>query len=331
MIRNLPRIAITMGDPAGIGAEIIAKTLDRGSICRYCQPVVIGCAWLFQKTIHNLGLQVDFKIIDKIEEKLAEGNLFLVRRLLNPSFIMGQASKEGGKAALDYIEEGVTLAQSGFVEAIVTAPINKEAIKLAGSTFPGHTEFLAYLTGTKKFAMMLTSSKLRVVLVTTHVALTQVASLLTTEEIFDKILLSHDFLKRFGIKEPRVGVASLNPHGGEHGIFGREEEIIGPAVDKAVEEGIAVYGPLPADTLFYRALQGEFDVIVAMYHDQGLIPIKITSFGRAVNVTLGLPIIRTSVDHGTAYDIVGKGIADPGSLEEAVKLAAELVRRRTAL
>lgn len=328
MVKNLPRIAITMGDPAGIGPEIIAKALARGDIMSFCQPLIIGSASLFRQVLQVLQLNVVLSITKEIARTPGSGVIFLDRGHPESEIISGQASKAGGSASLDYIRTAVELTRSGLAGAMVTAPINKEAIRQAGSSFPGHTELLAYLTGVKKIAMMLTSGKLRVVLATTHVALNQVGVRLTAEDIFDKIYLSHQFMVHFGMSQPRIGVASLNPHAGEHGLFGQEEEqIIKPAVEKALQEKMYVHGPLPADTLFYKALHGEFDLIVAMYHDQGLIPIKMTAFRKAVNVTLGLPIIRTSVDHGTAYDIAGKGIADPASLEEAVKLAAVLIQK----
>lgn len=328
MRKHLPRIAITMGDPAGIGPEIIVKALAREEITRWCQPVIIGSASLFQKTIRELRLNVLLHIIEKGEKYPAEGPLFLDRGEPESDFARGQVSRAGGAAALDYIETAVELANSKLVDAVTTAPINKEAIRKAGCPFPGHTELLASLTGAKKIAMMLTAGKLRVVLATTHVALNEISRLLTPEEIYNKIVLSHHFMARWGMSQPRIGVAAFNPHAGEQGLFGHEEElIIRPAVERALKHKFSVFGPIPADTLFFRALQGEFDVVVAMYHDQGLIPVKMKAFGKAVNVTLGLPIIRTSVDHGTAYDIAGRGVADPGSLEEAVKLAAFLVQK----
>ncbi len=218
-------------------------------------------------------------------------------------------------------------AKKGQLNAIVTLPINKEAIKLAGFNFPGHTEYLAYSFQVKNFAMMLANQKLKVVLLTTHLPLKEVPEKVKKEAVLEKLLL----IKR-ALPSSRIAVCGLNPHAGEGGLFGREEvEEISPAVEEARSLGIKVFGPFPADTLFGRALRGEFDVVLAMYHDQGLIPVKLTGFGKSVNVTLGLPVVRTSVDHGTAYDIAGKGIADTGSFREAVKLALELLSQNQSL
>jgi len=231
--------------------------------------------------------------------------------------------KDSGKAQVLYIEKAIEDAKEGKIKAIVTLPINKESAKLGGFTFPGHTEFLAHSFGVKEYAMMLANEKLKVVLQTTHVALKDVPNLITEGKILSKLRLIDKSLRN-----PRIAVAGLNPHAGENGLFGDEElKIIKPAVEKARKEGINVTGPLPADTVFVRALKGEFDVVLCMYHDQGLIPIKLLGFGNSVNVTLGLPIIRTSVDHGTAYDIAGKGIANPESFKTAVKVAVELTTR----
>jgi len=231
--------------------------------------------------------------------------------------------KDSGKAQVLYIEKAIEDAKEGKIKAIVTLPINKESAKLGGFPFPGHTEFLAHSFGVKEYAMMLANEKLKVVLQTTHVALKDVPNLITEGKILSKLRLIDKSLRN-----PRIAVAGLNPHAGENGLFGDEElKIIKPAVEKARKEGINVTGPLPADTVFVRALKGEFDVVLCMYHDQGLIPIKLLGFGNSVNVTLGLPIIRTSVDHGTAYDIAGKGIANPESFKTAVKVAVELTTR----
>jgi 4-hydroxythreonine-4-phosphate dehydrogenase len=234
-------------------------------------------------------------------------------------------SADAGLAAYDAIVRAVNDAQRHTVDAIATAPINKEAFRLAGLPWAGHTDLLAHLTGAPHVAMMFHSDSLRVVLATVHVALAEVPALLTRELMDSTIALTARELPRFGLAAPRIAVAGLNPHAGEHGLFGGEEDaVMRPAIAAARARGVDVAGPFPADTLFVRAMRGEFDVVIACYHDQGLIPVKLAAFGRAVNVTLGLPIVRTSVDHGTAFDIAGKGLADPGSMVEAVRLAARL-------
>jgi 4-hydroxythreonine-4-phosphate dehydrogenase len=245
-------------------------------------------------------------------------------------FTPGVAAAETGAASVSFIKKGVELAQIGCIDGIVTAPINKEAINMAGWHYPGHTELLADLTQTKESGMMIVGGPLRIMFVTTHVSIKDLPSLLTQEKIEKSIRLAHVALTQlFGIRNPKIGAAALNPHAGEHGLFGDEEDrLILPAARAARAQGILASDPLPADTLFGKAAKGDYDGVVALYHDQGLIPLKLVAFGKCVNLTVGLPIIRTSVDHGTAFDIVGRGIADPGSLIEAVKLAARLVARR---
>jgi 4-hydroxythreonine-4-phosphate dehydrogenase len=245
-----------------------------------------------------------------------------------PRFRMGMAAEATGAASIDFIKTAVQLAQAGSLDGIVTAPINKEAMNMAGYHYPGHTELLADLTQTKEFGMMIVGGPLKIMFTTTHVAIQALPAMLSVERIAKAIRLAHLGLTRyFGIRRPKIGVAALNPHAGEHGLFGNEEAMsISPAVQKARVSGIKASDPLPADTLFGKAARGEYDGVVAMYHDQGLIPLKLLAFGTCVNLTVGLPIIRTSVDHGTAYDIAGKGVAEHGSLLEAVKVAARLAQ-----
>ena len=285
-----PRIAITAGDPAGIGPEIAVHAAADPRVCIACEPIIYGP--------------------DQIQR-----------------FHPGVLSADAGRAAYDAIVRAVGDAQRGVVDAIATAPVNKEAFRLAGLPWAGHTDLLAHLTGAPHVAMMFYSERLRVVLATIHVALAEVPKVLTRDSLQATIELTARELPRFGFQTPRLGVCGLNPHAGEHGLFGREEqETIGPAIEACRAGGIDVRGPFPADTLFVRADRGEFDAVIACYHDQGLIPVKLLAFGQAVNVTLGLPIVRTSVDHGTAFDLAGQGRADPESLIAAVLLAAKLAR-----
>ena len=288
-----PRIGITAGDPAGIGPEITAKAAGNAGVLSICEPVVYG-------------------------------------PVTSDPFERGRVTAAAGRAAYEAIVRAVEDARAGRIDAIATAPINKEAFAAAGLPWPGHTELLAQLTGARRVAMMFYADALRVVLATVHVPLRKVPETLTQARLEDTIELSAAELPRFGLPAPRLAVAGLNPHAGEHGLLGAEEDdVMTPAIAACAARGIDVRGPFPADTLFNRAMKGEFDAVIACYHDQGLIPVKLVAFGRAVNVTLGLPIIRTSVDHGTAFDIAGRGIADPSSLIEAVRLAARLAQFRT--
>ena len=290
-----PRIGITAGDPAGIGPEITAKAAGNAEVRSICEPVVYGPTTTDE----------------------------------SDAFERGRVTAAAGRAAYEAIVRAVEDARAGRIDAIATAPINKEAFAAAGLPWPGHTELLAHLTGARRVAMMFYADALRVVLATVHVPLRKVSETLTQARLEDTIELSAAELPRFGLPAPKLGVAGLNPHAGEHGLLGAEEDdVMRPAIAACVARGIDVRGPFPADTLFNRAMKGEFDAVIACYHDQGLIPVKLVAFGRAVNVTLGLPIIRTSVDHGTAFDIAGRGIADPSSLIEAVRLAARLAQFR---
>ena len=287
----LPVIAITVGDPGDIGPEIARKAAASPRVTTCCRPVLYG-PWR--------------------DEALA-------------AFEIGRPSAAGGQAAYDAIATAVGDALEKKVDAIATGPVSKEGLALAGHPWKGHTDLLAHLTGATRVAMMFWSPRLRVVLATVHIPLADVPSALTASKLRDAVELAFLEMPRFGVPAPRIGVAALNPHAGEGGLIGGEEDaVMRPAIEAMRAGGIDVTGPFPADTLFVRAARGEFDIIIAAYHDQGLIPVKLLGFGSAVNVTLGLPIIRTSVDHGTAYDIAGKNEADEGSLIEAVLLAARL-------
>ncbi|HET7697830.1 MAG TPA: 4-hydroxythreonine-4-phosphate dehydrogenase PdxA [Vicinamibacterales bacterium] len=288
-----PRVGITVGDPAGIGPEIALKAAADPAVLDVCEPCLYG-------PHHETELR---------------------------AFVPGQLSAEAGRTACEAIARAVEDVRLGRIDAIATAPINKEAFALAEIPFKGHTDLLAMLTKGGPAVMMFHSEPLRVVLATVHVPLRDVPALLTPELLDSIIDVAAREMPRFGYPAPRLALAGLNPHAGEHGVIGGEDDaVLRPAVARGRDRGIEISGPWPGDTVFGRAARGEFDAVIACYHDQGLIPVKLLAFGRAVNVTLGLPIVRTSVDHGTAFDIAGKGIADPSSLVEAVRLAARLVR-----
>ncbi len=329
-----PLIGITMGDPAGIGPEVIVKALARPLVRRLCRPVVVGSPDVLKKTAKSLKASLKVLAVKDPETALPAGTIGVMDPLSETlgAFVPGRISKETGAAQALYIKEAVRLALERRIAAIVTAPINKEAINLAGYAYPGHTEMLADLTDAREVGMMIVGGPLRFLFATTHVAVKDMPALLTPERVERAIRLCHLGLTTlFGIKRPRIAVAALNPHAGEGGLFGTEERTgIEPGVTRARAGGIAADGPLPADTLIGQAARGKYDAVVAMYHDQGLIPLKLAAFGKSVNITVGLPIIRTSVDHGTAYDIVGTGRADDGSLLEAIRLAAMFARRRRA-
>ncbi len=328
-----PVIGITMGDAAGIGPEIIIKALSEKEIYKISSPLVIGDGKVISSELIVRSSELEINSISKIREakfKFGIINLIDLKNIKMERLKIGKVNKMAAKAAVDYIKKAVSLAKEGEIDAITTAPVNKKGLQRAEFRFLGHTELLAHLTKTKNYAMMLVGGPLRVVLVTTHLPLSKVSSSLRKEKIYQTIELAWNNMKYFGIKKPRVGVAGLNPHAGEEGLFGKEEKkFIIPAVKEAKKKGIKAEGPIPPDTIFHRALKGEFDCVVCMYHDQGLIPLKMLAFDRGVNVTLGLPIIRTSVDHGTAYEIAGKGVANPQSLIEAIKLAAKLAKTRS--
>ncbi len=334
-------VAITMGCPAGIGPEIVVKALlgsDNASPPSPSMPswgrVIIGDLEILRQTAENLGFQPDFRIWNPEEPVLSESRQSIyvlpVTSISPRELCLGRPSALTGEASYRYISTALDLAIDKKVAAIVTAPISKEGLKLAGINFPGHTEILADRCGCSSFAMMMAGKRLRVVLVTIHVPLSKVTGLLNKEAILDTLRLTwQSLLADFGLNAPRIGIAGLNPHAGEDGMFGREEQdIITPAVQRAREMGMDVTGPLPPDTIFFKAANGAFHAVVAMYHDQGLIPFKLLHFSDGVNVTIGLPIVRTSVDHGTAYDIAGKGIAHEQSMLSALEMAQLMVRNR---
>lgn len=328
-----PTIGITMGDPLGIGPEILVKALNNIDLYQEAKLVVIGDIHALEQAMALLNVQLKINTISRPDQGIYQHRtLDLISASdINLNFKeLKSPNIETGIGMESYIIQGIQLALDHRIDALVTAPITKTAMKLAGSKFHGHTELLADMTSTNNYAMMLAGQKLKVVLVTIHIPLAKVSNLLTTQSIIKTIRLTHSGLKkRFNIKSPRIGVAGLNPHAGEDKMFGSEESlVIKPAVSKAIQEGINVTGPLPPDTVFYQAVNDRYDAVVCMYHDQGLIPFKLIHFKDGVNTTLGLPIIRTSVDHGTAYDIAWKGIADPTSLIEAIKMAVFQARNQ---
>ena len=330
-VNRRPRVGITIGDPSGIGPEVVLKAVSEAEVRDSCLPVIIGDAQLLAHNARTLDLQCGYDIVRRDEDLPPQFNEPIIYHLNNihGHIEPGIESGVAGKAAAGYIEAAVELCAAGEIDAIATAPINKRALFLGGYSFPGHTEFLAHLTGIDDYAMGFVAANLRIVLISTHVPLSEAIRLVRRDRFEKTIRLTDHELHRWGIERPRIAVAALNPHGAEGGLFGIEEasEIL-PAIEACkARDGINVSGPYSADTVFLRASRGEFDAVVACYHDQAMIPVKCLSFGEAVNVTLGLPFIRTSVDHGTAFDIAGKGIAEHSSMVEAIKLAAELSLR----
>jgi len=326
-----PVVAITMGDAAGIGPEVIVKALADRALYRSSRPVVIGESLALQAALDLVGSGASLHPIGSPAEasgRAGQIDLIDLNNLRWEDVTVGRLSPACGRASMEYIERAARLAIAGEVAAIVTAPINKEATWLGGYGDVGHLEFLARLTGAANYATMLVSGALRVVHLTTHYSLAEACRLVTKERVLAKIKLTDDSFRKWGFDWPRIAVAALNPHAGEDGQFGRDEiEQIGPAVEQARTLGILARGPFPADSIFNRAINGEFDAVLAMYHDQGHIAVKVHGFEQSVSVALGLPFIRTSVDHGTAFDIAGKGIAKGESMAEAIKVAISLVQK----
>jgi 4-hydroxythreonine-4-phosphate dehydrogenase len=323
-------IAITMGCPVGIGPEIVLRFFDERSSLEFC-PVVFGDMGVLRRCADEL--KITSKLVSwKPGTSVGTGQIpvFELSRLPAKDLIWGQPTIATGRAMGEYIEKAVSLILAGSFSAMVTCPISKASLNRAGFPYPGHTEMLAALTGSDKYVMMMAGSRLRVTLATIHCPLDSVSALLNKTALCDLIRISNDALCRdFGIVAPRIAVAALNPHAGEDCLFGNEEEtVILPAIEEMQREGVLVQGPFPPDTVFFKAATGMYDVVICMYHDQGLIPFKLLHFKDGVNVTLGLPIIRTSVDHGTAYDIAGCGVADPASLTAAVDLAVLIAGNR---
>ncbi|MEX2460548.1 MAG: 4-hydroxythreonine-4-phosphate dehydrogenase PdxA [Paenibacillaceae bacterium] len=325
-------IGITMGDGAGVGPEIIMKALADESVYAECHPFVIGDAKIMERAGRIVHSALQVRAISSLSEAAYQFGTVdcLDLNLLPADLPFGQVSAEAGNAAFMYLKKAIELANEGLIDAICTAPLNKEALHKGGHMYPGHTEILAELTNTKDYCMMLTAPKLKVIHVTTHVGILDAVKMIEPERVYHVIRLAHETLQKAGCAMPKIAVCGINPHAGENGLFGygEEKEKIIPAVERAQKEGIQVVGPLPADTLFFRTMRGDFDIVVAMYHDQGHGPVKVLGLEAGVNITVGLPIIRTSVDHGTAFDIAGKGIADEQSLKEALRQALELAPKR---
>jgi 4-hydroxythreonine-4-phosphate dehydrogenase len=324
-------VAVTMGDPAGIGPEIVLKTFADPA---FSSPaIVVGDAGILARDAKNFGLAVETNPVDEVEQAMLVPGTVDVLSVsdLPQDLSYGQMDARAGAAAYRYIEQATALAVAGSVSAVVTAPINKSSLKAAGVSFPGHTEILAALTRTDDFAMMLCNDELRVILVTIHLALREAIESLTIERELNTIRLAARAVQSLGIERPRVAVAGLNPHAGENGLFGHEDaDIIAPAVIEAQSEGIDASGPWPGDAVFRQAREGRFDIVVAQYHDQGLIPVKYLGIDEGVNITVGLPFVRTSVDHGTAFDIAGAGIADHTSLKVAIAQAVMMAQAATS-
>jgi 4-phospho-D-threonate 3-dehydrogenase / 4-phospho-D-erythronate 3-dehydrogenase len=327
---QLPIIALTMGDAAGVGPEIIMKSLAHPELYKQCRPLVIGDAERLREAGLIVGTHLALRSLSPDEVGKARyepGTVDCVDlKLLPANLPWGRLSAKSGNAAFRYLETAVQLATNGLVAAICTAPLNKEALRAGGHHFPGHTEILAYLTGTPEVSMMLCTPKMRVLHVTTHIGLIDAIAKIEPGLVERTISRGYAALEKAGIANPRIGVCGINPHAGENGLFGygEEEKKIAPAVEACRQKGWNIEGPLPADSLFFRAQRGDFDMVVAMYHDQGHGPVKVLGLEAGVNITVGLPVVRTSVDHGTAFDIAGTGKADERSMLEAIYQAIQL-------
>jgi len=322
-------IGITMGDPCGIGPEIILKALKSPSIRRIANYVIIGNKGVLDRTARSLKMPVTYQTIShltKIDDLKHPISLLPVSGFNSNIMKQKSATAEGGEVSVQCVIKGINLAMRGHIDALVTAPICKKAIHLAGYGYPGHTEMLHIFSGAKRVVMLMVGGKLRVAFTTTHIALKDIPQSITAENMLETITITNSGLEQyFGLKMPRIAVCGLNPHAGEECLFGDEERrIIIPAIEKAKKKGIQCEGPVSADTVFYKALKGVYDAVIAIYHDQGAIPLKLHAFETGVNITLGIPFVRTSPDHGTAYDIAGKGVADPRSMMEAIKMAIKM-------
>ncbi|WP_326718225.1 4-hydroxythreonine-4-phosphate dehydrogenase PdxA [Streptomyces sp. NBC_00243] len=334
MSTPLPLIAVTMGDGAGIGPEVVVAALLDDAVLTRCRPVVIGDAQRLREAARILGLDCEIVAVDHPRDaEFTPGHVNVIDLGLLPADLpWGKLSPVAGDAAYAYIKRAAELAVAGEVHAICTAPLNKEALHAAGHIYPGHTELLAHLTGTEEVSMMLSTEKVKVIHVTTHIGLIDAVNRIEPGLVERTVRRGHEAMVRAGTPNPVIGVCGINPHAGENGLFGygEEEEKIVPALEKLRAEGVDARGPLPADTAFFLASRGDYDLIVAMYHDQGHGPVKVLGIEAGVNLTVGLPVIRTSVDHGTAFDIAGTGLAEAGSMVEALRQATAMATAPTA-
>lgn len=332
MTDERPILGVTMGDPSGSGAEILAKALALPEVRAMCRPVVVGDGETMRRAVRTVGSDMPVRSIERVSDASHDPRVIEVLDLHNVDqgkLEYGKVQAASGQAAYEYIELAVRLAQQGETGAVVTSGINKESLNLAGHHFAGHTEILAHLCGVRSVCMLLVAGNFRVSHVSTHVSLRQAIERARKPRIMDVIRLTDEAVRRLGVPQPRLAVAGLNPHSGEGGLFGDEEiNEIAPAVEAARVEGFNVVGPVPPDTVFFRMTDGQYDAVVAMYHDQGHIPTKVLAFDTGVNVTLGLPIIRTSVDHGTVFGKAGKGTARPDSMIAALRLGAQMASAR---
>ena len=334
MAAQRPRLAITSGDPAGIGPEVVLKALAHADVYRRCRPLVIGDQRILERAAIWLDRDLDLEIVADPADgsyEFPRVTLLDLRNAPPEECPVGEETAASGRAAVAYVFRACDLALAGAVDAVVTAPLNKAAMHLAGYDYAGHTELLTERTGARKVSMLLIGPNLRIVHVSTHVALAEAIARVTPQRVEEVIQIAHDACRALGIEHPRIGVAGLNPHASEGGLFGDEEaRSIVPAIAAARARGLDVSDPQPPDTVFLRATKGAFDVVVAQYHDQGHIPMKLLAFDSGVNVSYGLPIIRTSVDHGTAFDIAGQGIARESSMLAAIDVAVQMALARAA-
>lgn len=325
-----PIVAVTMGDPCGIGPQIVAKAMAENQIYGWCQPIVVGNAWALQESLRMIGAAIPIQEVtdEEIPENSCEAIPIIDIKNLNPTDItIGQISPTCAGAAMEWVSKAASLAIAGKVQAIATAPVNKEAASLAGYKAIGHMELLQEITGSASVATMLMSGSLKVVHLTTHRSLREACDYVTKDRVLSSLELTAKAFAQYGMCSPRIAVAALNPHGSDGGLLGKEETTdIAPAVIEAQLKGIDASGPIPADIVFHQAIRGQFDVVLAMYHDQGHIPIKVHGFERSISVTMGLPFVRTSVDHGTAFDIAGTNKADHQSMVESIRISASLCK-----
>jgi len=330
MTDNLPLIAVTLGDVAGIGPEVVVKALALPEVRAVCHPLIIGDARALTEA--RLGVPIPLlRVVERLEDAVFSAEMLTLLDLgnLDPADApLGQISTEAGRAAVEYVLKATELTMAGAVDAVATAPLNKEAMHLAGFDYIGHTEILADVTHTPRCTTMLATPGLRVTHVTRHIPFRSITDHLTVDGVLDTIVITHEGMQMLGFPKPRLAVAGLNPHNGDNGLMGHEElDIIAPAVAAAQAQGIDARGPIPADSVFFQALRGDYDVVVCQYHDQGHIAVKTHGFEKSITITLGLPIIRTSADHGTAFDIAGRGIANPDSMLAAILEAAAMAVR----